>query len=101
MKPTHQPTDAEMVVAITKSALAAGFDTSEIRGLLLAERTNGILRPNCPLWLRAAQYFVADHGRLYPLADIARASADFLEVLEIPESPAPQTPSACHRGDAG
>lgn len=77
--PNYHPTDADLVDAIVANAAKAGFTLDECRGIILAEMANGILRANCPRWLRQTQYFLARHGKLYPDGLVAKAAAAWLD----------------------
>lgn len=96
--PNHQPTDAELIDAIIKNALAQGFDYDECRGLILAESANGILRPNAPKWLRQTQYFLAVHEKLYTADLLAKASDQWLSYLDRLHDENPQPEPGAHRG---
>lgn len=75
----NTPTESDLARAIIKSGLAMGLSQDECRTLIIAECVNGILRPNCPSWLIRTQYFLADHGKLYELESVARATDLWLE----------------------
>ena len=96
--PNWNPSDAELVAVIYSNAKTAGLTLDEIRGLLLAENANGILRANCPRWLRRTQYFLGLHGKLYPDGLVARASAQWLEIPEHAEEMGIAEALGRHRG---
>lgn len=85
MKTTPDTTTEDLRQLLIDIHDRAGWSPREIAALLHAEKSHGILRDNCPLWMQRSAFFILSKSAALSSGELDLEAARVLSVIQLRE----------------